>query len=157
MTPPPMMTLPDYYSLGAARDWLRQRVEHGAECPCCTQHVKVYKRRVNKGMAQSLVDMYRAAGREWQHIPTTVGGRSREEGKLRYWGLIEESDEPRDDGGHAGWWRVTPDGEEFLQGRVSIPMYARVFDGRCLGFIGDPVSISDALGAPFDLRELMAA
>lgn len=142
-------------TLVEAQEWLRRRVDDGEQCPCCTQFAKVYRRAINAGMAWSLVQMYRAARLEWQHIPTTVGGRSREEGKLRYWGLVEEELERREDGGRAGYWRVTGKGEDWLYGRTTVPRYARIYDARCLGLVGDPTTLQDALGRPFDLQELM--
>lgn len=145
-------------TLREAQDELRGMLDAGEKCPCCTQLAKVYKRKLNSGMAVSLIRMYRAAGIAWQHIPTTIGARSREEGKLRYWGLVEEETTVRrDDGGRAGFWRVTSLGSDFALGLASVPSHARIYDGRCLGLVGDPIGIRDALGERFDYEELMAA
>jgi hypothetical protein len=94
-------------TLDEARQWLRERVDDGAACPC--------------------------------------------------WHLVAELDEPRDDGGRAGYWRVTELGVEFLRGTLRVPKYARVYDGRRLGFAGELVGVADCLGEPFRLDELMAA
>lgn len=150
------MTLPDDVPLGEAKQWLRDRVDDGAPCPCCGQLAKVYRRRVNSGMARSLITMWRKAGLEWVHLPTEIGARSREEGKLAYWGLAEEATEKREDGGRAGWWRVTERGRQFVLGLTTIPRYALIYDGRRLRFDGEPVTIRDALGAKFDYDQLMA-
>jgi hypothetical protein len=106
-------------------------------------------------MARSLIAMFVIRGTDWVHVPTEIGARSREEGKLAYWGLVEESPDPRDDGGRAGWWRVTARGKEFVLGRTSIPTYARVFNGRVLGYDGVHVDIRAALGTKFNYEELM--
>lgn len=150
------MTLSLNTSLGAAKQWLRERVEDGEKCPCCGQLAKVYKRKINSGMARSLIAMYQAGGTNWVHLPTQVGSRSREEGKLRYWGLVEEELERRPDGGRQGYWRVTELGELFIQGKTRVYKYARIYDGRCLGLQGDLVGIKDALGDKFDYAELMS-
>ncbi len=141
-----------------ARDALRELVYEGHRCPLCTQMAKVYKRRINAGMAVSLIRMYKADPiLGWQHVPTTVGGRSREEGKLRYWGLVEEESQvKRPDGGRAGYWRVTPLGERFVMRSVKLQCYALVYDGRCLALEGDLKGIEDALGKRFNYNELMA-
>ena len=144
-------------SLEQARKNLMAKIrDKGAICPCCGQFAKVYDRQINTGMARSLAKMYRR-GLEWQHIPTTIGARSREEGKLAYWGLVEESTEPRSDGGRAGWWRVTPHGAAFIQGKIRLPKYALVYNAECLELDDSrgTVGFRDCLGAGFDFEELM--
>lgn len=143
-------------SLAQIQAWLRKHANDGTNCPACQQTVKVYRRKVNAGMARSLILMYRAGGLDWVHLPTQIGSRSREEGKLAYWGLVEEQTSPREDGGRAGYWRVTRLGELFIQNGMTIPKYARVYNGRCLSL--DPteqVSIQEALGDRFNYNELM--
>jgi hypothetical protein len=145
-------------TLGAARDWLRERVDEGVACPCCTQFAKVYRRKINSGMAHALIRMHRHAGSDWFYLPDiTAQWQGRDEAGLRYWGLIEELQEKREDGGRAGWWRITPLGTRFVRRAVRVPKYARVYDGRCLSLVGEPVSIIDALGDKFDYHELMSS
>jgi hypothetical protein len=128
----------------------------GAICPTCTQVAKVYDRKVHSGMAQALIIMYRHAGTEWFHLPEISGRwRSRDEGMLRYWGLIEDSTERREDGGKAGWWRVTPYGAAFVKGNAQIHKSAHVYGSRVLGLDGPLRTIHDCLGDAFDYNELM--
>lgn len=144
-------------TLDGARDWLRNQVDDGAHCPCCGQYAKVYRRKINAGMAWSLATMYRKAGRDWIHLPTQIGARSREEGKLAYWNLVEQHPSPRNDGGKAGWWRVTRRGELFVLDQIRLPKYARVYNGRCLSLDGtETVGIRDCLGTRFHYDDLMA-
>lgn len=142
-------------TLLAAQEELRKLVWDGQKCPCCTQLAKVYKRKLNSGMARSLIVMYRAARLDWQHVPTTVGRKSAEEGKLAHWGLVEEEKERRSDGGRAGFWRVTLTGEQFVLGHHAVPKYAHIYDGRCLKLSEGPVTIRAALGSKFNYDELM--
>lgn len=144
-------------TIGEAQVTLRQVLDVGHKCPVCTQLAKVYKRKLNSGMARSLIAMYQAARLDWQHIPTTIGALSREEGKLRYWGLIEEETERRPDGGRSGYWRVTELGEQFVLGKITLPSHARIYDGRLLGLTGRNQSIRVALGAKFSYEELMSS
>lgn len=144
-------------TLATVRAWLRQHAEAGVECPACFQHVKIYRRKVNAGMARSLIAMYTVGGLDWVHVPTQIGARSREEGKLAYWGLVEEEKAKRPDGGRAGYWRVTVRGEAFVRCRLSIPKYCQVYNGKVLGFdLSEVINIKDALGDKFDYTELMA-
>lgn len=146
-------------TLEEARHWLRERIDDGARCPCCTQYVKAYKRRVNASMARSLIIMYLHQPKDpegWMHLPTVLAPRSgNEEPKMRRWGLIEELTEPREDGGRAGFWRITDRGRQFVRGEITIPRYVRIYDDRVLNYEGEMVSIRDALGAKFDYNLLM--
>jgi hypothetical protein len=117
----------------------------------------MYKRRINAGAARGLITMYHLYGREWGHLPTTatlarLGG---EFARLKLWGLVEEATEKREDGGRAGYWRITSRGELFLKGKISVPKYVKVYDGKGFGFEGDPVMIREALGTKFNYDELM--
>ena len=134
---------------------LRSKIHKGTHCPCCGQFAKVYHRSLNCGMAASLVLMYRRSGFEWQHIPTTIPARSREEGKLAFWGLIEEKDEERPDSGRAGWWRVTEKGEAFINKGLAVPKYVNIYNGECLGFDGPLITINDV--DKFHLAEMMSS
>lgn len=142
------------------RDWLRGHVDDGVRCPACDQMAKVYKRPLHSGVARVLIAMYHddSDPEGWVYIPSLrgieLGGDT---AKARYWGLIEERPERRDDGGRAGWWRLTNLGRSFVRGTVSIPKYARIYDGRCLGLKGDPVTIRDVLGQKFNYDDLMGA
>lgn len=145
--------------LGAARDWLWERVGEGGvseKCPLCTQNVHIYdKRQVHSTIARALCLMYRAGGTDWVHVPTIVSG-SCELGKARYWGLVEEEQQLRPDGGRAGWWRLTDKGASFVRGDITIAKYVRVYDGKQYGPpYGDQVSIQDCLGTKFHLGELL--
>ena len=110
-------------------------------------------------MAVGLIAMYRANGLEFGYVQAVRRRRgatdNREESKLRYWGLTEEEHTLRPDGGRAGWWRVTTKGETWVLNKALVPKYARIYDGRCLGLLGDPITIVDALGDKFNYRELM--
>ena len=144
--------------LHALKEWLRHNAKQpgGAQCPTCEQHVQVYRRKVNSGMARSLIAMFTVGGTNWVHVPTQIGARSREEGKLAYWGLVVEERTLRPDGGRAGYWRVTESGKQFVLQLKNIPEYAIVYNGRVLGFDGPSVSITDALGKKFNYDDLMA-
>lgn len=143
-------------TIAAGKAWLRSVLEKGAACPLCGQHAKLYKRKINAGMAHALIVMWLHADTEWFYLPSiTSRWQGRDEAGLRYWGLIEESTEKRDDGGRAGWWRVTDKGIAFLKNQLNVPTYALVYNGRGFGFEGDAVSIRDALGTKFNYEDLM--
>jgi hypothetical protein len=73
---------------------------------------------------------------------------------MRYWELIEESTERRDDGGRSGWWRITRSGSEFALGRSLIVRTAHVFDNEVLRYDGPEISIEEA--GRFNLADLLS-
>jgi len=128
------------------------------EIPQKDTEAKVYNRSLSGLMVRSLGDLYRKGGvSEFIHIPTLFLGvvRCGDFCKLRYWGLIEGEDSVRDDGNpRNGYWRVTPKGENFLQGKIKIPKVARVQKGECIGFSGPEMLSSDLSGETFNYSEI---
>jgi hypothetical protein len=163
--PPALEPIPpgELATLRQARDWLIARLEEGALCPCCTQIAKEYHRPINSTMARDLIVAWRAYGTRFGYlqevrrvIKAATGHSNREEPKLRYWGLMEEENVRRPDGGRAGWWRVTPDGEDWVLGRSVVPKYAWVYDNRLIALDRrQHVTIREALGHRFNYDELM--
>lgn len=147
--------------LREARAWLTAGLDAGVACPCCGQRAQTYRRTINSGMARALAVMYQSAGLEWLHKPTVLAGlgaAARDESLLRFWDLIEEEiTVKRDDGGRAGWWRVTPKGEGFLHRAVTVPKYALVYNNRFQGFHGADITIDDAIASKFNLTDLLEA
>jgi hypothetical protein len=141
-------------TIADGKTWLRSQLESGADCPLCGQRAQMYRRKINSGMARSLIHIYRIAGTGWVHV-SAIGARSREEGKLAYWGLLEEQRATGVHGGRAGYWRITQKGLSFLRSGLKVPKYALVYNGRVYGFNGEAVTIQDALGTKFDYNDLM--
>lgn len=145
--------------LRMAQDKLRELVDEGHECPCCTQFAKVYQRKIHASMAAGLVKLYRRSAEQftfWGIAEFLAHRELADFAKLAYWGLVEEEAVSREDGGRAGCWRVTDKGQRFVLGHQTVPKYARIYNGRCLGWRGDPVTIRDALGDKFNYDELMS-
>lgn len=142
-------------TLQEAQEKLRGLVTDGHKCPLCTQFAKVYKRKIHSSMARTLITMYLKGGLGWIYLPD-VKQKSRDSTGMAWWQLIEEEKALRPDGGRVGWWRVTSDGEEFVLGARAVHKYAHIYDGRRIGWSGDPVTIRDCLGKRFDYEELMA-
>jgi hypothetical protein len=147
----------DNTTLAEAQDWLRERVDEGAHCPCCTQFAKIYRRKITSPMARGLIKQYRLARQDYAHSASLVQSETHEFSQLSWWGLIEELEVARDDGGKAGWWRITDTGVAFVCNQIKLPKYARIYDGRVLGLdVDTSVAITEALGTKFNYYELMA-
>lgn len=163
MSDPQPVEFPDDMPLGDARGRLRGLADAGHECPCCRQHVKVYRRPLSSVAARALVALWRVHRTEFGHLPTVVrehladvAGQGGYTSLAQHWRLIEEEVRVRPDGGRAGYWRVTPAGVDWVLARAAVPKYARLYDGRCLGLEGPAVTVGDVLGERFDLAGLLA-
>ena len=151
-------------SLEEARRWVHDNLDFGVTCPCCDQLAKRYHRALNSGMARSLITMYKIHRRKgfehWIHLATEMRSdrNSREEGKLASaWGLLEELNEQREDGGRAGYWRLTQKGKSFVENRTVVPKYAFFYNAEFTGFdrTAGTVNIKDCLRDKFNYSELM--
>lgn len=156
----------DTRTLEEAKQWLRERFEQGAECPCCKQYVKLYKRKLNSFMAYALllIDRYfrQPDAKEWLHVPSYLveqNATDRECAKLRYWGLIEEMPEGRDDGSpHAGFYKITELGKQFVARKIRVPMYIHLYNGGIVKRKDEEtIDIYEALGEKFNYNELMGS
>ena len=145
----------DDMTLGEAKLWLSTKVDKGVRCPCCNRYGKIYRRHLNAGMAISLIRLYQRAGQDYAHIPTVIDARSREEAKMRWWGLLEDEGALREDGGRAGWWRVTERGKRFVYRELWVPKYALEYQNTLLQLCGPYIDIVDSLGSNFNYDELM--
>lgn len=142
-------------NLEEAKDWLRERVYEGARCPCCNQFAKVYKRRIYSSMALSLIKLYRYQDDDFKHIKEIE--QRGDFTKLVHWGLVHEKTKEinDDDKKTSGYWRITEFGKQFVEKKVSVRTYIKLYDSLFLGFEGDEVYINDCLGKKFSYEELM--
>ncbi len=138
-------------------------------CPCCQQLVKVYERKINSGMARALILIYRSNttanlgfDMNWIHVDRLLVEKKAPTGargdyhKLRFWGLLEQKVERReDDSLRNGFWRITPLGAKFVRGEATVPARAIIYNGECLGMEGANIGIKDAIANKFSYAELM--
>ena len=166
---------PKTSTLEEAQDWLRKRLDEGAKCPCCKQHAKIYKRKLNSGMAASLIAFAKVTQQTqpkdgWLKVPddfvqttklVTVLA-NREYNKLKHWGLLEgqtpdqslEADTP-----YSGMWRITELGLKFVRGDAKVARHVYLYDNRQMkgpttGTV-EEIDIKQALGDKFNYVELM--
>lgn len=147
----------DSVTVAEARDELREKAAKGETCPLCRQYVKVYRRKLNAGMARWLIRFHRATGGSCKWIHAThvkldgepVSEVGCEYSKLAHWALIEQHPE------QVGLWRETPAGAKFVGNDSHVLSHAVVYDNRCLRLDGEPVCIVEVLGRKFNYFELM--
>ncbi len=148
-----------FETLTASRLYLKDHADAGAICPCCGLLVRIYRRPIASPSAAMLILAATQYRDQLFHQPTLerlAGFTAGDWAKLRYWGLIEESqvylgsNQPR-----AGWWSVTARGWDFVHRRAHVQRYAVIFDSQLLRLEGPPTSIVDALGTRFNYGEVV--
>jgi hypothetical protein len=159
-------------TLEEAKKWLRVRFGKGADCPCCGQFTKLYKRPLSKSMAYVLLLMecYFCGDPvdEWLHVPSYIAEMVSDHprraaavrgdwAKLKLWGLIEEKPDVREDGSpRFGYWRLTPLGRQFAKRQVKVPSHVYIYNGEALRReVEEQITIDDALGTEFSYDEIM--
>jgi hypothetical protein len=146
--------------LSEAKELFLQQVDKGTHCPCCGRYTKVYRRKLNAGLALFLIRASRKYGDKWFHVNHDVKDHrefNADYGKLEYWGLIEPMS-PTDKRPTSGYWRVTDKGRQFVRGEIALPAYMLVLNNKVLEAAQACIDIRDALrSGGFDYAELMNA
>lgn len=146
------MEFHDDMTLGEIKKMMPDLVLIGGRCPCCTRMAKVYKRTIYRGMATSLITLYKESQKRflhWSKIKEFDGPLGGNFALLRYWDLVEE-------GAEGNSWRITQKGIDFVSGEIDLPKHALIYDGEFLGLDDtETICINDAMGEDFDLTTLM--
>jgi len=153
----------DGVTLGDARMLVVREIDVGCVCPACAQHARVYKRKLNAGMAASLCWLVRVAGpdRQWVQVNKSAPAwvvRCRELPKLVHWRLLEDRENEDDSSKRtSGWWRPTAEGVQFVREQLTVPRYIFLYGNALMGFSEDETGVREALADSFDYGELMSA
>lgn len=158
------MELPEIagMTLDRAKAWLEEKLEQGTKCPCCYQYIKIYKRHFNSEMARVMIYIYKHSIKApgWfhaKHVLGQTGKRDRDMGFLKHWRLVEEMEAEKEDGNpHAGYYRITKAGEEFVLGNLSIPKYKMILRNEVVSESKDLITIHGTRGKHFNYSELMS-
>lgn len=134
----------------------------GTTCPVCTQLVKLYRRKLNSGMARILIWLVREAANYpegWVPVadtaPTFVR-RSNEVSRLALWGLVEDQPSDTPARRNSGVWRPTDNGRRFALRTLRVPSHVLIFNNVIYGWSAEQIDIDGALGEAFRYDELMA-
>lgn len=148
-----------------ARQLLTEKKYEGVICPCCSQNVKVYKRKFNAGMAKALLLIYKISDPldfGFIHVQNEFvkygikNPISLEYSKLEHWRLIETRKGENPSGANrSGEWKLTPYGISFAKGGNTVREIVEVFDARVYGFSGGKLHITDAIKNKFSYYDLM--
>jgi len=174
---------PDTATVADVKRWLRVHAPKGAVCPCCKQHVKIYRRALGSQMARWLIWLVRTWEQKQAGVRSPVSGqlmhlecnhpwidvklspvRGGDYAKLIHWELVEhkvnEPKQKRPDGSRpkdSGLWRPTFKGIDFVHQRLSVPSHMTLYCNLLLEQSDDLIKIHQALGKKFDYHKLMNA
>lgn len=158
-------------TIAEAKEFLRNNWKKGVPCPCCTQFVKLYKRKLNSGMAWTLVKIYietkstisdthplSAQHLSWIPVKEFLRVNKYHNGHdwtlLQHWGLLEER--KTDEGlPSSGRWRITESGKAFVDMKLMVPKHISFFNSKEWERSDELINIKQALGDKFNYDELM--
>jgi hypothetical protein len=145
----------------------------GQTCPCCSQLVKLYRRKLSVRMVEGLVRLYLvhnqvAAGtlRDPNNVIRDPNGTiwirhdlfaelgERNYSLLRFWGLMVPRDTRTATDNASGFWSITYEGVQFVRGTLAVPEYVYVFNNTMHSVSAENVLIQH-VHSSFDYAELM--
>tara|TARA_R110000787_G_scaffold21864_3_gene64175 strand:- start:105 stop:566 length:462 start_codon:yes stop_codon:yes gene_type:complete len=139
------------------KQYLRDNFKTGAVCPCCDKYVKAYKRKLNSGIARSMIIMYKLNAfwfdNKYIHVQNEFAKLKLRATTMDYayaekWGLIVDGDE-------IGTWTLTKKGVDFVANKTFLPSYCLVYNGNVYSWSEDLISIETALTDKFDYGDMM--
>lgn len=141
-----------------ARQYLKENISKGTECPCCNRVVKMYKRNINEKMVKSLIQLSKM-GKGFHHVGDIVQGISNtgtnDFSKLHHWGMIKQVKDNERGVNKSGFWKITETGTAFVNKEISAPAYAIVYNKKAYSFAEEHIFIDQAFKVKFNYRELM--
>lgn len=146
-------------------DWRAVIGGKGGHCPCCDRWGRVNKKSLNLTLVKTLVWMsewrYHKNDGGWIHMPTEAPPfvkRSNQYSSLAGWGFIERQQKQTkipSDVKHEGWWRITPHGMDFIEGKVKVPKQVLHYNQMFVGLAGPLVGPRD-VDKQFSYSETMS-
>lgn len=149
-------------TLKEAQEFVETNRLTGVTCPCCGQTAKTYRKRLGSTRAVGLVLLYWLYQKhpecrgKFVHVvryihslgldPKISALLTGDFVGAKNWGMLEA-------GARVGYWRLSQRAIDFIEGRVSIPSYAYLFNDELLGHDHrEMIDIYEALDGKFDLR-----
>jgi len=144
-------------SIAEAKQYLRNNYKKGTVCPCCNKYVKAYKRKLNSGIARSLIIMYKLEAfwfdNKYIHVQNEFAKLKLRATTMDYayaekWELIVDGDE-------IGTWTLTKKGVDFVANKIVLPDHCLVYNGNVYSWSNNLINIEHALTESFDYQKLM--
>jgi hypothetical protein len=133
----------------------------GGNCPCCGKWGKISPQGMNETRALALLWLSRAPSDAdgWVDVPR-IGPRWLLRGKthttLQHWAFVEPGSHQDTSKKADGFWRITERGRQFIDGHITVPKKAYIYNNAVEGWSDECVSFRDCFGRHFDYQEVMA-
>ena len=143
-----------------AQEYLEKEreIKQGVDCPCCGQRVKIYKRKLNQQMAETLIKLYKLhknqPEKSYWHITTIGNQHGGDFAKLIHWGLIAPAEFEVKNGRTNGFWGITVKGRLFVEDSVKVPDFIKIYNKKKYGESEDLIGIRDALKYYFNYKDI---
>lgn len=152
-----------FTTLEESKKWLEENRTEGCICPCCNQFAKIYKRKLNAGMALFLIGLYKLSKKSTSTnfsnksimSEMKINTSSLDYSILKHFNLIKESGIIPNEKRKSGFWKLTSLGNDFVEKKVQVNSHVYLYDSEVLGFSESKISIMETLGEKFDYNELM--
>jgi len=113
-------------SLQEAKDFIKEALkqEGGAICPCCEKPAREYKRKITKGLIESLGRLHRFTLEEkkpYHYHDFTPNHHGGDFAKLARIGLLKPAENDDDAKKASGFWSITEEGTQFCLNKIKIP------------------------------------
>lgn len=143
--------------------WRHCIEDKGGHCPVCSRWGKIYKRQINKTMAESLIWLAKArpkkANGEWIDIANDAPRwlvRSNQLSTLKWWGLVErQSINVKNKTKFSGLWKVTEKGRKFACREIAVPRAVYTYNDEVEDFSQETIFIEQAFKDFFDYKDVM--
>jgi len=152
-------------TLQRAKNDLKQgwKTPNGANCPCCGQLVKLYKRKITAMAVYELICLYKKSPTDSHYYQyfhrgefmPNVNHSGGDWARLKHWGLIEALENTNPEKKCSGYWCITHKGRDFVEGRIKLPKYIKVYNNKAQITDSELVTVQEALTHKFNYPELM--
>lgn len=113
----------------------------GECCPTCQAPTVDYRHTLSKGLANTLIRLYRFKGSRARVRDLHLGyGAASNFQKLRYWNLVEYASK---EDKRLGFWSLTDIGEKFVRATIRLRKFAWTYRAQPVEYEGEEVLITD--------------
>lgn len=149
------------WTVERTKKYLEDNRKDGVECPACGVFYREYKWTFYSTAARGLILLNRLGGAEdyvfTGDLKQKYGFKGQGDcSRWRFFGLATEDRDRKSNTGRAGYWKLTPLGVDFINGRATIPKKVYVVHSKPTRSEGPHVTVQQALGKRFDYDELMS-